>query len=79
MKEFTAGVLYLAMGAKISLISTKQCKLRGLTVKTKSRVTITSALGKDLDIMRTATITVTLEPKLEIDIGYVAVSSGDLH
>lgn len=50
-----------------------------MTIKLKSGVTITSALGKALDIIRTASMAIILATALEVDLGDAAVSLGDIY
>lgn len=50
-KELTSGALCLDMGIAVSLKSKRWCNLHRLMGKLKFRITITSVLGKALDIM----------------------------
>lgn len=60
-------------------MSKKLCDLHGLVMRPKSGVTITSVLGKALDIMGTATIVVMLALILEVHLRDIIVSSGDVY
>lgn len=63
----------------ISLVSKISYNLYGLSINPKSGVTITSTLGKTLDIMGIASMIVILDPTLEVDLREVAMSSGDFN
>lgn len=79
IKEFILGMLYLDTGAAGTLMLKKWYNLHELTMRSKSKITITSVLKKVLDIVGTATIMVMLMPMLEMDLGDTMVSLGDFH
>lgn len=67
------------MGVAVSLVLTKWYNLHRLILRLKFGITSISGLGKTLDIVRIATIMVILAQVLEVDLGDIAVSSGDFY
>lgn len=78
-KHFILGMLCLDMGAIILLALKKWCRTHGVTIKLNSGVIITSALGKALEIMGMASLTMMLAPILKVDLGKIAVSLGEFY
>lgn len=74
MNNFISGFFYLDTGMAVWFVFRMKCKIRRVTIKLKSRVSITSTLGKALDIMGIASLMVILMPTLEIDLGGVSVN-----
>lgn len=61
----------------VSFVSKKWCTIHRLTIKPNSRVAITFASEKALDIVGTTSVMVILVPTLESDLEKEVVSLGD--
>ena len=66
-------------GASITLVTHKWVKTHGLTITPVSGISITSANGAPVDMVRMCSMTLQLLPTLELDVGDVNMSSGDFY
>ena len=65
-------------GASITLVTQKWAETHGLTITLVSGISITSANGAPVVMVGMCSMTVQLLPTLELDVGDVNVSSGDV-
>ena len=66
-------------GAAITLLMKKWADAHGLTVKEKVAEYISGANGMAVKIVGMTSITLLLEPTLELDVANVAIFSGDFY
>ena len=75
----TKGAMMVDTGASITLVTQKWAETHGLTITPVSGISITGENGAPVDMVGTCSMTVQLSPTLELDVGDVNVSSGDLY
>lgn len=78
-KGFTLGTLCLDISTTISFVIKKLCELYWLIPRSKSGLTFISTLVKLLNIVGTCSMTVMLEPTLELNLGEIAVIMEDFN
>ena len=66
-------------GASITLVTRKWAENYGLKITPVSGITITGTNGAPVDMIGTCSMMVQLSPMLELDVGDVNVSTGDLY